>query len=185
MAPAREADDVVYLCGLIASDTARFDHVLPPLTDLLGPVDLVSETWPFDLTHYYDQVMGSPLWRRFVSFARPASPGRLAEVKQATNALEAKMAAGGTSGASRAINLDPGYIAPAKLVLGSRKDFAHRVYLGGGVYGEVTMQWRGGRWQALDWTFPDFASGRYDAFLTAVRQRLLDDRRPTRSQETE
>jgi hypothetical protein len=55
------------------------------------------------------------------------------------------------------------------------KDFSHRVYLGGGVYAEITLQYVHGRWQALPWTFPDYASGRYDAFLTAVRDRLRED----------
>lgn len=73
---------------------------------------------------------------------------------------------------ARPINLDPGYLTPAKLVLASAKDFAHRVYLGGGIYAEVTLQYRGG-WQKLDWTFPDYASGRYSAFMTDARNTLM------------
>ena len=52
------------------------------------------------------------------------------------------------------------------------KNFSHRIYLGRGVYGEVTLMFRKGRWEALPWTFPDYASCRYDSFLTEVRGRL-------------
>ena len=69
----------------------------------------------------------------------------------------------------RPMNLDPGYIAPSRLVLASMKDFSHRIYLGRGVYGEVTLMYRKGLWEALPWTFPDFASGRYDGFLSEAR----------------
>ncbi len=75
---------------------------------------------------------------------------------------------------ARAINLDPGYVESSKLVLASMKNFSHRIYLGQGVYGEITLMYHKGRWDALPWTFPDYASGRYHAFLTAVRQRLRE-----------
>ena len=52
------------------------------------------------------------------------------------------------------------------------KDFAHRMYLGRGVYAEVTLFYRHGEWLKTEWTFPDYASGRYDAFLTAARSCL-------------
>jgi hypothetical protein len=81
----------------------------------------------------------------------------------------------------RPINLDVGYITPAKLVLASMKNFSHRIYLRDGVYGEVTLLYRGRRWEALEWTFPDFASGRYDAFLSEARRRLRQE--PARESE--
>ena len=62
----------------------------------------------------------------------------------------------------------------AKLVLASAKDFAHRVYLADGIYGEVTLQYRHRRWESSLWTFPDYGSGRYDGFLNAARQRLAE-----------
>jgi hypothetical protein len=44
--------------------------------------------------------------------------------------------------------------------------------MGGGVFGEVTLMFHKDRWDALPWTFPDYASGRYNEFLSAVRARL-------------
>ena len=57
------------------------------------------------------------------------------------------------------------------------KNFSHRLYLGSGVYGELTLLVRGGRWEAMAWTFPDFASGRYHGYLEQVRRRLREQLR--------
>jgi hypothetical protein len=160
---------------MITARGCLLDEAQALLAEAFGPVDEVSATMPFDFTHYYDGEMGSPLLRRFVAFRPLASPSALADIKLATNAIEARMAADAAHGGpSRPVNLDPGYVEQSKLVLASMKDFAHRVYLRDGVYGEVTLLYRGGRWESLPWTFPDFASGRYDAFLTAARQRLRE-----------
>ena len=74
----------------------------------------------------------------------------------------------------RPVNIDPGVVELSKLVLASAKNFSHRVYLRDGVYAEVTLQYRRGKWHGAAWTFPDYASGRYDAFLTAARSRLRE-----------
>ena len=72
----------------------------------------------------------------------------------------------------RAINLDPGYVTESKLVLASAKGLSHRIYLARGVFAEVTLNYTHSQWQSNPWTFPDYASGAYDAFLTEVRSIL-------------
>jgi hypothetical protein len=72
------------------------------------------------------------------------------------------------------VNLDAGYVDSPKLVLASMKNFAHRVYLDRGVYAEVTLLHRHGLWTALEWTFQDYASGRYWPFLERARTRLQE-----------
>jgi hypothetical protein len=71
------------------------------------------------------------------------------------------------------VNIDPGLIEPSKLVLASTKNFANRIYIGEQIYAEVTLMYIHGFWQPFPCTFPDFKTGRYDRFLTSVRQRLL------------
>ena len=75
----------------------------------------------------------------------------------------------------RAVNIDPGYVDGARLVLASTKDHAHRIYLRDGIFGEVTMRYRFKKWQSFDYTFPDFASGVYDEFLSGVRKLWLQE----------
>ncbi|MFW6132558.1 MAG: DUF4416 family protein [Planctomycetota bacterium] len=172
MAQPAPPPPVKLICGMLASDRAVLDEGVAALEAAFGPADLVSKVYPFDQTDYYAPEMGAPLWRRFAAVAEPVSPEVLAESKCRTNALEADFARGAAP--LRPINLDPGLVAPSKLVLASMKNFSHRIYLSGGVWAEVTLMYRRGRWEALPWTFPDYASGRYDAFLTRARTALRE-----------
>jgi hypothetical protein len=167
MADARPPYPVLYLCGLIASDETLLARGRSALEPLLGPIELVSPIYPFDLTGYYDDVMGPGLLKQFVIAEHLSPPDRLPPLKHATNALESEFAA--DSDLPRPINLDPGYLTPAKLVLASMKDFAHRVYLADNVYAEPTLTYRHNHWRPADWTFPDFADGRYFDFFDAGR----------------
>jgi hypothetical protein len=142
------------------------------LESAYGPLDLRTDVMPWDFTHYYDDEMGVPLHRQLVAAERLISPEQLGPIKQATNAIEAAFAAEAAGRPPRPVNLDPGYVTESKLVLASTKDFAHRIYLGGGIFAEVTLTYARGRWVAHEHTFPDYASGAYDAFLTEVRNRL-------------
>jgi len=172
---------VKLICGMLSSRPELFAQAGAEPEGLLGPIDLASEVMDFDFTHYYDEQMGQPLFRRFVSFAQPAPADALVEAKRRTGELEAAFARRLGPEPPRPINLDPGYLEPSKLVLASLKNFSHRVYLGGGVYAEVTLLYQRGRWRALPWTFPDYASGRYDGFLSAARERLRTHRAKERA----
>jgi hypothetical protein len=76
---------------------------------------------------------------------------------------------------SRCVNIDPGYLDGARLVLASTKDHAHRIDLRDGIFAEITLRYRSKAWVAYDHTFPDFASGQYDEFLSVVRKDWLRD----------
>ncbi len=162
------------ICGLLAGRDDWLDRAARALAEEFGPIALDSGSMAFDFTDYYRREMGDGLLRRFVAPEGRFDPARLGEVKRRTHALEADLAdaLAGEGVPPRPVNLDPGYVEQGKLVLASLKNFAHRVYLGRGVYAEVTLQWRHGRWRSLPWTFPDYASGRYDRFLTDVRDAL-------------
>jgi hypothetical protein len=184
MAEASTPADVRLICGMISADAALFDEAAVELAAEFSEIDLRSEVMPFDFTHYYDAQMGSPLWRQFVSFSKPVSPEVLAAAKVATNRIEADFANRLTqpgaavpqdnSRPERPINLDVGYVDESKLILASMKNFSHRIYLSQGVYAELTLRYHKGRWDALGWTFPDFASGRYHPFLTQARDKLRE-----------
>ena len=174
MAQAASSPTVKMICGMISSRPELFDLAAERLIERFGPADLSSEVLSFDFTHYYDEEMGSPLLRKFVAFERLVAPGILVEAKCLTNELESAFAAERPEGPARPINLDPGYLESSKLVLASMKNFAHRMYIDRGVYGEVTLQFCRGAWMSMSYTFPDYASPRYHPFLTAVRDRLRE-----------
>ena len=137
-----------------------------------GPVALESPPFPFEQTHYYDAAMGPGLHKVFFAFARLADPAALADWKLATNAWEQAYAAAAGHMEPRPLNLDPGYLTLGKLVLASTKDFAHRIYLGRGIYAEITLYYKERVWQHHAWTFPDYRSEEYHAFFSGCREYL-------------
>ena len=66
-------------------------------------------------------------------------------------------------------SLDPGYLEHAKVVLASTKNFYHRMYLGRGIFGEVTMHFRNNAYEFFAWTYPDYKSAEYQNFFHELR----------------
>lgn len=150
-----------------------FDWARGQIEAAFGPLALASDAFAFTETDYYAATMGTNLEKQFFACERLFDPGELASVKRRTNEWEAAYAALGRHAEPRPLNLDPGYITPAKLVLASTKDHAHRLYLMDGVYAEVTLVFRGKQWRPMDWTYPDYRRGDYQAFFTRCREFLL------------
>jgi Domain of unknown function (DUF4416) len=146
-----------------------------------GPVALESEPFAFDATDYYESTMGAGIEKCFWAFEQLVDPATLAELKRLTNVWESEYAEGGGHAEARPLNLDPGYVTPAKLVLASTKDHAHRVYLSRGIFAEVTLFYKDRRWQHRDWTFADYRSAAYQRYFTEcreyLRRRQREDRR--------
>ncbi|MCG8448644.1 MAG: DUF4416 family protein [Pirellulales bacterium] len=137
-----------------------------------GPLQLKSEAFGFTETDYYQATMGTGLKKQFLTFQELIDPGKLPEIKRATNDWELRYAEERSHPEPRPLNLDPGYLTLAKLVLASTKDHAHRIYLGEGIYAEVTLNYRGSGWRKCDWTYPDYQRGDYQEFFTRCRQTL-------------
>jgi len=172
MAETKPPPEAVFFCGaLIACDHA-LEAARATVRAAWGPPALESPLYPFTDTDYYAEETGPAIRRVFWGWDGMFSPDELASRKRQTNALEADIARTGVSPWPRPVNLDPGYLTRAKLVLASAKDFAHRIWIGGGIYAEVTRNWRHGAFVNHPWTFPDYASGRYDDFFLALRKQL-------------
>lgn len=143
--------------------------VFQELAGLLGPPDLISGWLKFHQTRYYNPEMGENLQRRLAFFLHLADPADLCRWKTFTNALEGRLSLAGR----RLVNLDPGYLARERLVLATGKNFTHRLYLGAGLYGEVTLVYQKGGWQPLPWTYPDYAGPELRQFFGRARQKYL------------
>jgi len=170
MAGIRDAQSVKAICAVTrapAADTAAAENRLEAL---LGPVEHRSEEYDFNFTAYYEREMGSGLKKYFLSFAGTIHPRLLPSLKVRTNEIETDLAAG----AGRTVNLDPGYLTPAKLVMASAKNFSHRIFIGGGIYGDLQLQYRDNRFHPQHWTFPDYQTETALVFFTAVRNELIN-----------
>ena len=137
-----------------------------------GPLAPSSPAFDFTETAYYRTTMGEGLFKQFLAAERLIDPAELPEIKLATNAWEAEYTELAAHPEPRPLNLDPGYLTPAKLVLASTKDHSHRLYLGRGIYGEVTLYFKAGSWQAREWTYPDYRRADFQAYFMQLRQML-------------
>ena len=70
----------------------------------------------------------------------------------------------------RKINLDPGYIDLAKVILFSTKDFYHRIYISENIFAETTLYYAKKDYKFLPWTFPDYKSENYLSFFRGLRK---------------
>ena len=164
---------VKLLVGMLAPRTELFDAVQVELVGRFGPVDMLSDVIPFDFTDYYEAEMGPDLLRKFVAFEKLINPRELAGAKLFTNDLEESITEKFAS-PRRIVNLDPGYITLAKLVLASTKDYSHRIYLGDGIFTEVTLHYADGRFNPWPWTYPDYKTEAYHKFFEMTRKKYRD-----------
>ena len=145
--------------------------VTTALIKRFGPPDVVSAWLPFDYTDYYTREMGHPLFRRMLAFERLIQQDQLASVKLATNTLENSSVQDGR----RQVNIDPGYMLRERFVLATGKNFSHRIYVGQGIYADLTLIYRQGGFEALPWTYPDYRAADMQTFLMRVRNKLVAD----------
>jgi len=170
----KEPKPAKLIIGILAADRNCLHAGIDAVTDKFGKADLTSHVWPFDQTDYYKEQTGARILRQFVSFEKLIGPGKLAKIKHQTNKLEQKLVKSLGQPLSRPVNLDPGIIEPAKLILATTKDYSHRIYIGKKMYAEVTLMFDKGRWQPLDHTYPDYRQQCYFEFFDSVRTRLLE-----------
>ena len=145
--------------------------VVKALVEKLGPVDMTSPWLPFNLTTYYNDEMGTPLFRRMLAFKRLIRQSALANIKLFTNGLEREHSIDGRRG----VNIDPGYLLQERFVLATGKNYSHRIYIGSEIYADLTLLYLNGHFNKLPWTYPDYASENVMAFLEWVRKKYVID----------
>lgn len=126
----------------------------------------------FSWTSYYEKEMGTALQKLYCSYMVGIDRETLPAIKVMANKREAEYA---VSGGGRRVNIDPGYVARDKVVLATTKDFYHRLYLANGIYGEVTLHYRKGRFRYFSWTYPDFKDVAVIEFLERIRLSLVKE----------
>lgn len=140
------------------------------LEEHFGPVALASEPYSFHHTAYYRATMGPDLRKQLLAFANLVPGDALATIKLQTNALEEELAAQRQFPEPRPLNLDPGLLTLGKLILATTKDQAHRIYLGQGIFAEVTLHYQGGGFRPWPWTYADYREPAVLEFLQQARQ---------------
>ncbi len=177
MANVRNPLPVKLFIGLLSPDPPLFSECISLFGPEYGPVELESGVLPWNMSGYYQDEMGSPLYRKFVFFEQVLEPDRLPAVKLFAVSIEKQFSQIVSGMSKRRINIDPGYVTEAKVVLSTTKDFSHRIYIGSGIYGEVTLRF-GSKQQsfvALDHTYYDYRTAEYISLFNRARLLLRRD----------
>ncbi|MCJ7493585.1 MAG: DUF4416 family protein [Deltaproteobacteria bacterium] len=170
MSLPRSPQAVKLVMSFILAEEKAFASAISEADQQYGPVDFLTEPLPFDFTAYYEPEMGRGLRRRLAGFGPLTAPEQLPEIKLWTNALESKFL---NEREGRKVNIDPGYLAASKFILATGKDYSHRVYLGQGIYGDLTLWFQKGVFTPLPWTYPDYASQPLIGLINLLRKRYL------------
>ncbi len=179
MSELREPAGAKLICSLFAREKELIDQVFKEMEVRLGRLQQVSPLLPFPKTRHYEKEFGYPLVRRFGVFESLVSQSILPEVKVWCVELERRYGHGGR----RLVNVDPGLLTLERLVLATGKNYTHRIYLGKGVFADLTLIFENGSFRALEWTYPDYASQDSIEWWNAVREGLKKELRLQREQE--
>lgn len=163
--PARFFASIIYCPFVNVTECVR------ALMDKIGEIDFMSQIMSFNSTNYYEREMGRGLIRRVVSFGKLMPRDLLPKIKAFTNAVENEFLSSG----KRLVNIDPGYVVHEHVMLATGKGYAHRAYLGGGVYAELTLIYRGNDFIPLEWTYPDYRTEDMRKLMLLLRERYIED----------
>ena len=166
MAGIRKPDPVLLFVAALYSPSFSDRSVLDLIAGRFGRILSSLAPFPFDYSDYYEAEMGKDLRKFFVFVDRLIEPQSLSEWKLLANKIESEFAENG----ARSINLDPGYLELPKLVLASTKNFTHRIYLGKGIYGDVQLYVKDGRFHSNPWTYPDYKRPEHLEFFMNARR---------------
>ena len=165
-------EEPILFIGSLFSDKLIFDKVFPVLQDNFGNILFQSNIRPWEYSAHYNKELGAPIYRNFIFFDGIIDPSALSDIKLLTNDVEAAYSQAG----KRRINLDPGYITLAKVVLASTKNYSHRIYLGKGIYAELALLYKNRQFITMPYTYNDYKDPTYLAMFMKVRNLLKKPR---------
>lgn len=168
MGKPRPPEKAVLFVSSLYSKESVYTSSLKTLKAAFGSVLFESESFPWQFSAHYNDELGSPLYKRFIFFNKVIEPSLIIDAKHLTNDLEIKL----SHNSKRAVNLDPGYMTLAKVVLASTKNYSHRVYLGKNIYGELALFFKDNAFRPAFYTYHDYRSEPVLKILMDVRSLL-------------
>lgn len=150
--------------GILYSEDSYLQQSKDALVKLFGPSLLETSSFNWNYSDYYREELGESIRRKFIFFKNLINPEKIVDIKLKTNDIEDSLSING----KRKVNLDPGYLTKAKLVLATTKDYSHRIYLGKGIYGEVTLIYKDKTFKPHIFTYADYQDAKFlEIFLEA------------------
>lgn len=154
MGEIRPPRPVMLFASIIYNSEAILQQAIDMLEERIEKISDKTMNMPFKHTDYYSEEMGLDLFRIFVLFDNLVERECLVETKLKTNSIEKVLSMGN----KRQVNIDPGYISLENIILATTKNYTHRIYLGNGIYADLTLIYNKGTYRPLEWTYPDYGS---------------------------
>jgi hypothetical protein len=66
-----------------------------------------------------------------------------------------------------------GFLSLENFILATTKNYSHRVFLGQGIFADLTYQFHNGALETFPWTYPDYLDEKKREFFTWARSYLL------------
>lgn len=167
MAEIRIIEPEKLVAGFIYNEDGAYREAAALVAGRYGEADFESAPIDFTVTGYYDEEIGFPLFKRIVSYKKLLMPDKLAEVKVFTNSIEDRLR---DSTAKRRVNIDPGLLTMGKFILATAKNHQHRIYIGSGIWAEVTLRYREGGFAGWEWTYRDYLNPQYLLCFEKIRE---------------
>ena len=156
MARPQEPPPGILIVSVIYSSLDALADALQALERRFGRVQYETMEIECAVAKTYLEEMGDNLMRRFFSFERLISRAALPEVKAQCAKIEAQYSDQVDDFLFRTVNIDPGVLCEANLVIAGYRDLKHRVYLRDEVYAETCLIYNRDHWARLPWTSPEF-----------------------------
>jgi len=173
MGQPKLAFDVKLFIAVTFSNKEIYEDIKSILENKFRVIDTLSAIYDFNYTQYYALEMGTNLKKQLLGFETLIRPEILPDIKLTTNKIEQSFLKSG----KRQVNIDPGYLTGAKVVLATTKNFDHRIYLGKGIYGDVHLRYRGNKFHFNEWTYPDYRGMIVIDFLARLRKKYMKEYR--------
>ena len=172
MGVAKKPSQAKLFLAVMYTDETVMQSAIDACVKKFGAVDF--EFGPLevsDYTDYYNKEMGAGILKRYMTFKKLIRREEISNIKRCTNDIEKGL----IINEKRTVNLDPGYMTNDKLILATTKDFYHRIYLDSGIYAEVTLHYRKGKYRFFSWTYPDYKEKELQRFLMKARGMLVKE----------
>ncbi len=164
----KDLDLVCFFCAVMYSSENELDRLRHDLIERWGGIAFESDFYDFSAgSSYYEKEMGDSLKKKIFVFENLMELEGLHKTKVVSNHLEELYA---EKNGCRKVNVDPGYITEAKLLLFTTKDFFHRIYVKDSIYCEVTLYYKAKKgFVPFDWSYPDYSMKENLIFFNKVR----------------
>ena len=162
-------DNVCLMVSILYSKEEMLHTAVNLLNERFDGGEVLQFEQLFNFSDYYNEELGTPIYRRIWRADRLFPRDSLADIKSQTNQLERLYMIEN----KRQFNLDPGFLSAENFVLATTKNYTHRIYLRDGIYADLTLIYRNRGLRPLEWTYPDYAGEEIRRLLEIERERYL------------